>query len=155
MDVTNYRRALGSFATGVTVATVFDDMGEPWGVTANSFTSVSLEPPVISVCIARNGRAHPVFAACSRFGINILAADQQALAMHFAGKTENRFTGTPWEAEPHGAPRLPGTAAWLDCTVKSRIDAGDHEILLGLVQRYDHTPHPPLAYCRGRFFAAA
>lgn len=153
MDVKDYRRALGAFPTGVTIVTAFDETGEPWGLTANSFTSVSLEPPVISVCIAKSGRVFPALKHSNRFAVNILSADQQDLAMHFASKTENRFTGTQWEANPSGAPLLPGASARLDCRVHARIDAGDHEILLGQVDSYDHSPIAPLAFCRGSFFA--
>ncbi len=154
MELQDYRRTLGSFVTGVTVVTAFDEDGAPWGVTANSFTSVSLEPPVVSICIGKKGRTYPTFSRCTRFGINILAADQRDVALHFAGKAENRFESMPWEALPGGAPLLPGTAAWLDCSIQSRLDAGDHEIMLGRVEQHNHTIHAPLAYCRGVYFAA-
>ena len=93
MEQKDYRRALGSFPTGVTIVTAFDKECKPWGLTANSFTSVSLDPPVISVCIAKTGRAFTTLASASRFAVNILAADQQDLAMRFASKVENRFDG--------------------------------------------------------------
>lgn len=154
MDIKDYRRALGSFATGVTIVTAFDSHRQPWGLTANSFTSVSLDPPVISVCIIKTGRVFPTLAASSRFGVNILACDQQDLALHFASKVENRFDGVDWDAGPDGAPLLPRASAQLDCSVRARIDAEDHEILLGLVESYSHQPTPPLVYCRGTFFDA-
>ncbi len=154
MDVADYRRALGSFPTGVTIVTAFDKAGQPWGLTANSFTSVSLAPPVISVCIAKSGRVFPTLAASGRFAVNILSESQQDLAMHFSSDVENRFDGTQWHASEGGAPLLPGASARMDCFVHSRVDAGDHEILLGEVSRYDHAPTPPLVYCRGAFFAA-
>ncbi|SMX45536.1 flavin reductase family protein [Octadecabacter ascidiaceicola] len=154
MDPKDYRRALGSFPTGVTIVTAFDSNRQPWGLTANSFTSVSLEPPVISVCIAKTGRAFSTLANTSSFAVNILAADQKDLALHFASNVENRFDGTLWHANTEGAPLLPGASAQLDCTVRARIDAEDHEILLGLVENYTHQPGAPLVYCRGTFFAA-
>ena len=154
IDPKDYRRALGSFPTGVTIVTAFDGDGQPWGLTANSFTSVSLTPPVISVCVAKTGRVFPTLSASSRFAVNILAADQQALAMHFASNIENRFDGTPWQANPGGAPLLPGASAQLDCIVHGRIDTEDHEILFGRVENYPHTSKAPLIYCRGTFFAA-
>lgn len=154
MDQVDYRRALGSFPTGVTIVTAFDNDRQPWGLTANSFTSVSLQPPVISVCIARAGRMFPTLAATSRFAVNILAADQQDLALHFASDVENRFTGIHWQSNTGGAPLLPGASAHLDCSVHSRVVAEDHEILLGRVEDYTHFPGPPLVYCRGHFFAA-
>ena len=153
MNIRDYRRALGSFPTGVTIVTAFDGDHQPWGLTANSFTSVSLEPPVISVCIAKSGRVFPTLSGSDHFAVNILSADQQDLAMHFASNVENRFTDTEWTAG-NAAPLLPGASAHLDCTVHNRVDAGDHEILLGRVVDYTHTPVPPLVFCRGNFFAA-
>lgn len=154
MEQKDYRRALGSFPTGVTIVTAFDKECKPWGLTANSFTSVSLDPPVISVCIAKTGRAFTTLASASRFAVNILAADQQDLAMRFASKVENRFDGINWLADPEGAPLLPGVSAQLDCSVRARIDVEDHEILLGLVENYTYHSVAPLVYCRGNFFAA-
>ncbi|MGX9355126.1 flavin reductase family protein [Roseobacteraceae bacterium S113] len=154
MDQKDYRRALSSFPTGVTIVTAFDKDSQPWGLTANSFTSVSLHPPVISVCIAKSGRVFPTLAASSRFAVNILGADQQELALHFASDVENRFDGTPWDTSPGGAPFLRDVSAQLDCRIRARIDAEDHEILLGLVENYSHAAKAPLVYCRGTFFAA-
>ena len=154
MDLKDYRRALGAFPTGVTIVTAFDDEGEPWGLTANSFTSVSLEPPMISVCIAKAGRVFQTLKESNRFAVNILSAEQKDLALHFASKIETRFIGTAWDANPEGAPLLPGASARLDCRVHLRVDAGGHEILLGQVVDYDHNPNPPLAFCRGSFFSA-
>jgi len=154
IDIKDYRRALSNFPTGVTIVTAFDGHQKPWGLTANSFTSVSLDPPIISVCIAKTGRVFKTLSESSRFAVNILAADQQDQALHFASNAENRFDGTPWNANPKGAPLLPGASAQLDCTVHARIDAEDHEILLGLVEDYTHQDIAPLVYCRGTFFAA-
>jgi flavin reductase (DIM6/NTAB) family NADH-FMN oxidoreductase RutF len=153
MDPRDYRRALGSFPTGVTIVTAYDMDHLPWGLTANSFTSVSLDPPVVSVCIAKSGRVFPTLSMSGHFAVNILSAAQQALALHFASNVENRFTDTDWTAG-QTAPLLPGASAHLDCIVHNRVDAGDHEILLGRVVHYNHAPIPPLVYCRGQFFAA-
>lgn len=153
MDTRDYRHALGSFPTGVTIVTAYDTDHHPWGLTANSFTSVSLDPPVVSVCIAKSGRVFPTLSMSGHFAVNILSAGQQDLALHFASNVENRFTETDWTAG-QTAPILPGAAAHLQCIVHNRIDAGDHEILLGRVQHYTHTPIPSLVYCRGAFFAA-
>ena len=84
MDVKEYRRAMATFATGVTIITTFDADRQPWGLTANSFASVSLEPPMISVCIAKSGRVFPALKASSKFGVNILSCEQQQLAKHFS-----------------------------------------------------------------------
>lgn len=154
MDQKNYRNALASFPTGVTVVTVFDALGDPWGLTANSFTSVSLDPPIISVCIAKSGRVFQTLRNANKFAVNILSTDQRDLAMHFASNTENRFEGTSWTSNADGAPLLPDVSAQLDCIVHERVDAGDHEILLGRVIAFETDPTPPLVYCRGTFFAA-
>jgi len=153
IDIKDYRRALSNFPTVVTIVTAFDGDQKPWGLTANSFTSVSLDPPIISVCVAKTGRVFKTLSESSRFAVNILAADQQDHALHFASNVENRFDGTPWNANPEGSPLLPGASAQLDCAVHARIDAEDHEILLGLVEDYTHQDIAPLVYCRGTFFA--
>lgn len=153
MDIRDYRRALGSFPTGVTIIATYDADGAPWGLTANSFTSVSLEPPIVSVCVAKSGRVFPTLSQSDHFAVNILSADQQELASHFASNVENRFANTEWTPGT-ATPLLPGASAQLECAVHERVDAGDHEILLGRVIQYTHVPVPPLVYCRGTFFSA-
>ncbi|WP_170766234.1 flavin reductase family protein [Ruegeria lacuscaerulensis] len=154
MDVRDYRHALGAFPTGVTIVATYDVDGEPWGLTANSFTSVSLEPPVISVCIAKSGRVFPTLSQSDHFAVNILSAEQEDLAMHFASDVENRFTDTDW-IPGTATPLIPGASAQLECVVHSWVDADDHEILLGRVINYTHVPVPPLVFCRGAFFSAS
>lgn len=152
MDTKDYRGALGTFPTGVTIITAYDIELNLWGLTANSFTSVSLDPPVISVCIAKSGRVFPIMAISGHFAVNILSAPQKNLELHFASNVENRFTDTEWSAG-HAAPLLPGASAHLECSEHDRVDAGDHQILLGRVQSYTHSGVAPLVYCRGAFFA--
>lgn len=151
MNVTEYRKMLGSFMTGVTVVSTLDEDGAPWGVTANSFTSVSLAPPVVLVCIGKAGRTYPTFAASDGFAVNILAAHQQELATHFAGRTENRFETVEWTRNHGGSPLLMETSGWLDCRVHNRIDAGSHEILMGEVLYFGRNDSTPLGFCHGRF----
>lgn len=139
--------------TGVTVVSTLDDEGAPWGVTANSFTSVSLEPRIILVCLAKAGRTYPAFAASDIFAVNFLAAHQRNIATQFAGQSENRFETVEWTRREAGAPLLSGTAAWLDCAVHKRIDAGSHEILMGEVMHFGQNQHEPLGYCDGRFIS--
>ncbi len=153
MDASDYRRALGSFATGVTIVAAFDGDGAPWGLTANSFCSVSLDPPLVLVCLDRRGRAWPVFAAAERFSVNILAAGQKELAQHFASPAPNRFADVAWTRGQAGAPLLPEISAWLECGTDRQIDAGDHVILLGAVVSYGQSDQTPLGFCRGAFFA--
>lgn len=151
MEKSAYRKALGNFLTGVTIVTTLDEEGEPWGVTANAFTSVSLEPPVILVCLSKQGRVYPIISASKRFAVNILSAQQQSLAVHFAGPTENRFTNIPWTRREAGAPIFPASAAWLDCRVREGIDGGTHGIILGDVLAFERGDSAPLGYCRGEF----
>ncbi|WP_425080890.1 flavin reductase family protein [Ruegeria arenilitoris] len=153
MDVREYRRALGAFPTGVTIVATYDENREPWGLTANSFTSVSLQPPVISVCVAKSGRVFPTLSQSDHFAVNILSAEQKDLAMHFASDVENRFTDTDW-IPGTATPLIPGASTQLECTVHSRVDADDREILLGRVINYAHALAPPLVFCRGAFFSA-
>jgi len=152
MGTSAYRKALGSFPTGVTIIAAFDGDDEPWGLTANAFSSVSLDPPMILVCLDRRGRAWPVFAGAERFSVNILAADQAGLAQHFASPAPNRFSSVAWTRGEASTPLLPETSAWLECATDRQIDAGDHVILLGAVVRYGRGDPMPLGFCSGVFF---
>jgi flavin reductase (DIM6/NTAB) family NADH-FMN oxidoreductase RutF len=126
-----FRRVCGRFATGVIVATVLDAQGQPHGLTVNSFASVSLEPPLVLLCLGRDVSVMDAFAATRFFGINVLAACQRELAERFARHGLDRFAGVAWRRGETGAPLLEGVLATLECAVHQRIAAGDHEILLG------------------------
>jgi len=126
-----FRRVCGCFATGVTVATVADAQGGPHGLTVNSFSSVSLEPPLVLVCLGRDVSVFAAFAAARFFGISVLAAGQRETAERFARKGLDRFAGVGWHAGETGVPLLAGALATIECAVHQRIPAGDHEILLG------------------------
>ncbi len=152
MDTSAYRKALGSFPTGVTVVAAFDRDDVPWGLTANSFCSVFLDPPLILVCLDRRGRAWPVFSKAARFSVNILASGQDHLARHFASPAPNRFATTAWRSGEASTPLLPETAAWLECKTARQIDASDHVILLGVVASYGRGDPMPLGFCQGAFF---
>ncbi len=154
LDKAEYRRALGAFMTGVTVVTTIDVHDEPWGVTANSFTSVSLDPPLVLVCLGKKGRTYPTFQATQKFGINILSLEQKDLALHFASSVENRFFGIQWSGKTDGAPILPGATAWFNCSVRERFEASDHEIILGEVVEFERTDATPLGYCSSTFVTA-
>lgn len=140
--------------TGVTVVSTFDKDDTPWGVTANSFTSVSLDPAIVLVCIGKQGRTYPTFERTNYFAINILAAKQLDIAKHFASQNENRFETIDWHRAENGAPLINDATAWLDCEVHKRIDAGSHEILMGQVIKFGQTERPPLGYCQGQFIDA-
>lgn len=151
IDPRELRRAFGAFATGVTVVTTFDQAQKPWGFTANSFTSVSLDPPLLLVCLAKSAGSFPVFAQTQHFAINILAADQRDLSNAFATAGADKYAATSWQARTTGSPVLDGVAAWLDCVTHDLVDAGDHLVLIGRVVDFDHSDTPPLGYCRGAY----
>jgi flavin reductase (DIM6/NTAB) family NADH-FMN oxidoreductase RutF len=126
-----FRRACGRFATGVTIATVLDGEGQPHGLTVSSFTSVSLVPPLISICLGHAVSLIDAFRAASFFGINILAEEQQYLSERFARKGHDRFQGVPWSMGDNGAPLIDGVLAAIECQVEQRIPVGDHDIFVG------------------------
>lgn len=150
-DTLAFRRALGSFLTGVTVVTTRDPDGQPVGFTANSFTSVSLTPPLVLVCIAKSAGLATVFAKANHYAINILAESQQGLSETFASPASDRFAGVAWQASQHHSPLLDGAAAWLDCAAHQLIDAGDHLILLAEVVDFARSQTSPLGYLRGNY----
>jgi len=150
-DPRDFRRALGSFATGVTVVTTLDETGVPVGFTANSFTSVSLDPPLILVCLAKAAVGCAIFEAAGRFAVNILADQQRDVSQVFASKGADKFGAVEWGGAKTGAPVLPGVTAHLDCETHDVVDAGDHIILIGRVVDYAYADRPPLCYCRGTY----
>ena len=150
-DVAEFRRALGAFVTGVTVVTTIQPDGTPRGFTANSFTSVSLDPPLILVCIAKTASSHPVFSKTSHFAVSVLAQDQRPVSGVFASKSSDKFGQVAWQARRTGAPVMDGAAASFDCETHEVVDAGDHIILIGRVVDFTHTSSTPLGYCRGAY----
>lgn len=151
IDIAEFRRALGAFVTGVTVVTTIQPDGSPRGFTANSFTSVSLDPPLILVCIAKTASSYPVFSQTRHFAVSVLAEDQKAVSGVFASKAADKFSQVAWRARVTGAPVMEGAAASFDCATHEVIDAGDHIILIGRVLDFVHTPSSPLGYCRGAY----
>lgn len=149
------RSAFGTFMTGVTVVTCYDEAGQPLGFTANSFASVSLEPPLVSVCLANSSRNYDSFSKARGFAINILAADQTKVSNTFALPSEDRFAKVGWQNGPNGSPVIDGVSAWFDCDMAQTVEAGDHVILIGEVKAFDHTSSPGLGYARGAYFTAA
>ena len=150
-DAAALRRTLGCFATGVTVVTARGSDGAAYGFTANSFTSVSLEPPLVLVCVGDTVQGVEAFRACERFAVNILSDSQQALSRAFADDTPNLFPATDWRDGPHGSPILRDGLAWLECAAERRIEAGDHLILVGQVLAHECSARRPLAYYRGGY----
>ncbi|SAL65939.1 flavin reductase [Caballeronia humi] len=150
-DVIDFRRALGAFVTGVTVVTTIQPDGSPRGFTANSFTSVSLDPPLILVCIAKTASSHPVFSQTQRFAVSVLADDQRPVSGVFASKSADKFAQVAWHARTTGSPLMDNAAASFDCETHQVIDAGDHIILMGRVVDFTYTAATPLGYCRGAY----
>lgn len=150
-DLSEFRRALGAFVTGVTVVTTIQPDGSPRGFTANSFTSVSLDPPLILVCIAKTASSHPVFSMTQRFAVNVLAEDQRPVSGVFASKSADKFAQVAWHARRTGSPLVDGAAANFDCETHDVVEAGDHIILIGRVVEFTHTSATPLGYCRGAY----
>lgn len=149
VDPRAFRRALGSFLTGITVVATVQPDGTPRGFTANSFTSVSLDPPLILICIAKTASSCPVFSAAEGFSVNVLAEHQVPVSGLFASKSADKFAGVGWRRGPAGNPVIDEVAAWFDCRRHEVIDAGDHVILVGRVAGFDERTVNPLGYCRG------
>ena len=149
----DFRAALGMFATGVTVVTGRNASGGCFGLTANSFNSVSLAPPLVLWSLSRTAGTMPHFERGSHYAINILGADQRALAERFASKTLDRFAGVAWHEGGCGAPLLDGAAAVFECFNRSRYEEGDHVIFIGEVERCRVEPGAtPLIFHGGRYF---
>ena len=150
-DARDLRRAFGNFATGVTIVTTLDKDGVPCGFTANSFTSVSIVPPLLLVSIARAAYGCDIFTAARGFAVNILAQDQRSLSNRFARAGTDKFAGQQWYGAATGSPIIDGVVAWFDCEHYEQVDAGDHIILIGRVLQYSYNTHAPLGFCRGAY----
>ncbi|ABA80632.1 flavin reductase [Rhodobacter sphaeroides] len=152
-DPRAFRAAMGCFATGVTVITAQAD-GRRVGVTANSFTSLSLEPPLILWSLLKASSSYPVFEAASHFAVNILAHDQIALSNRFACRTADKFDGLEVTEGAGGCLLLPDTCASIQCLRETILDGGDHWILIGRVSAFDSTDQAPLLFHRGAYSMA-
>lgn len=151
LDPRQFRDALGAFATGVTIITTRDAAGQPIGVTANSYNSVSLDPPLILWSLARTSRSFDAFMQAESFAVHVLCEAQEDLAMRFASRGEDKFAGLAVDNEHGGAPLLPGCSTRLECTTHARHDGGDHVIFVGEVKRFDSIRQEPLLFHHGRF----
>ncbi|WP_106397889.1 flavin reductase family protein [Actinocorallia populi] len=145
-----FRRALGSHAAGVVVVTGTAE-GEPVGLTATSFSSVSLDPPLVSFYASHGTSTGPRLLRSPWFAINVLAEGQHELAARFARRGEDRFAGTAWRLGEQGVPLLEGAAARLVCRRGNTVDIGDHSLVVGLVTAAEVADLPPLLYLRGGF----
>ncbi len=153
MHTPAFRAALGMFATGVTIVTVRTASGELVGLTANSFNSVSLSPPLVLWSLGKSAASMAAFSAGSHYAINILGADQKQLAERFATKGVDRWQGVAHTYGEHGAPLITGAVASFECLNRSRYDEGDHVVFVGEVQRCQHRMGAaPLLYHGGKFY---
>lgn len=152
-DIKNLRNAMGSFMTGVTIVTTETAEGERRGFTANSFTTVSLEPPLVLVCLAEKAESYEAFNSAEIFAVNILQESQRESALRFASKRPNKFEDIATTRGQHGAPILDGSICWFECATHNRIIAGDHLILIGRIIDYACNDGRPLGYFRGGFLS--
>lgn len=149
------RDAFGCFMTGVTVVTTTDETGAPLGFTANSFSSVSLDPPLLLVSISNRSANLAAYTSGKGFAVNVLSEGQKAISNVFARPSDDRFDTIDWQAGPHGAPVIAGGSAWFDCSLEQAIKAGDHTILIGRVEAFEASTAPGLGYCRGAYVTPA
>ncbi len=150
-DPKDYRRTLGQFATGVTIITTRSQEGRAIGLTVNSFTSVSLEPPLVLWCLVRQSPNLQAFQETSHFAVNILAAGQHGLSRRFASPVPDKFESVPWEEGKARVPLLAGVAAQFVCRKVGQFDGGDHVIFLGQVEEYRRSEEKPLVFHSGRY----
>jgi flavin reductase (DIM6/NTAB) family NADH-FMN oxidoreductase RutF len=146
-----FRRTLSHFASGVTTITTLDADGKPTGLTASAFTSVSLEPPLILVCVDHKSQSYPSIRERGRFAVNVLGLDQEAISKRFASTRPDKFEGVPYRLGEVGVPLVEGALAQLECVTVSAHVAGDHTIFVGRVEQAHVGAGEPLIYFRGRY----
>lgn len=151
VDPARFRELLGAFATGVAVATARDATGRPAGMTASAIASVSLDPPLLLVCVCRAADFHASIATATHFGLNILADNQEALSHRFSVDHPDRFAGCAWHLHGTGVPILDGTVAHIICARDAAYPAGDHTIFLGRVLDGAVSDNSPLLHIRGTY----
>ncbi len=151
IDPALFRQLMGRFATGVTVVTVMSPDGTPSGMTVNSLSSVSLDPPLVSICIDRGAVMHAALTGAPAFVVNILRSDQEAVSRRFAEDLPDRFDGVGYGLSSDGHPILDGVLAHLECTVHASIEAGDHSVLLGRVVGGASSEGHPLLFYQGGY----
>jgi 3-hydroxy-9,10-secoandrosta-1,3,5(10)-triene-9,17-dione monooxygenase reductase component len=153
LDIARLKEVMSHFATGVTIVAGLED-GEPHGFTAQSFASLSIDPPLIIVCPGKSVQSWPHIRTGGAFCVNILAHDQQDVCMTFASKSADKFAGVGWTPAPAtGSPKLDGALAWIDCRLEAEHDGGDHTIVVARVEHVDVAAEPfhPLLFYRAGF----
>ena len=151
VDAQHLRLALGRYSTGVTIVTCVDAQGQRVGLTANSFSSLSLEPPLVLWSLRETSAKLPVFTAAGCFAINVLSEAQVDLSRRFAARGEDQFAEGAWSTGAHGCPVLAGCAAVFECATHAQHVAGDHTLFIGRVLACSESPLPPLVYQGGHY----
>ena len=141
-----FRKSCGRYATGIAVATVADSDGKPYGLTVNSFTSVSCSPPLVLICVDYRCSLLPLFRSNSWYGINVLSDRQRDLSVRFSQRELDRFEGIEWYPSENGVPLIPSCLASLECCVSQTVEAGDHAILMAEVTSAEWRDGEPLIY---------
>lgn len=150
VDSAVFRTVLGNNPTGVAVVTALDERGDPAGMVVGTFSSVSLDPPLVGFFPDRGSSSFPRIRTAASFCVNVLAVGQEDLCARFANRGGDKFAGLHWSSSPSGAPLLPGVAAWIDCSFHSVTDAGDHFFVLGRVlDLAGSADASPLVFLRG------
>lgn len=151
VDPSTFRASLGRFASGVTIVTAREAGGRDVGMTVSAFSSLSLEPPMVLVCIDHGASVAPVLEHCDHFAVNVLADGQEALSRRFAEREVDRFDGVPYHRGERGVALLDGALAHLECRVHTRYPGGDHTILVGAVEAAAAHEGHPLVYFRSEY----
>jgi len=146
-----FRAVLGRFASGITVVTAQDASGQPHGMTVSAFSSLSLDPPLVLVCVSTDATMAPVIEAATTFAVNVLADSQEAMSRRFAGKVDDRFAGVGYAKGEHGDALLDDALATIQCRIVARHPAGDHVIVVGQVEQASAHDGRPLLYYRGGY----
>jgi 3-hydroxy-9,10-secoandrosta-1,3,5(10)-triene-9,17-dione monooxygenase reductase component len=151
IDLQELRRVMGHFATGVTVVTTKDGEDAPFGLTANAFASLSLNPPLALICVDKAAQCYSCFEGSKIFAINVLGEEQEDISRRFATKGAQKFNGIPWHKSESGLALLDGAIGHIECKVVHTYDGGDHTIYVGQVLRAKTTGERPLIFFKGKY----
>ncbi len=147
----DFRRILGHFATGVTIVTTCDADQRPTGLTVSAFASLSLDPPLVLVCVDHKSQSYSALCDGGRFAVNVLATDQEAISRRFATTRIDKFDGVPHRLGPLGTPLIEGALAHIECLTVAKHVEGDHTVLVGRVEHVEAGQGEPLLYYRGKY----
>jgi flavin reductase (DIM6/NTAB) family NADH-FMN oxidoreductase RutF len=152
IDPKDLRNVMGHFATGVTIVTTKDRTGKVYGLTANAFTSLSLDPPLLLICVDKAADCYACFEESNVFAVNFLGEDQEQLSRRFATKGIEKFAGVQYQQGPSGVPLLEGAMGYLECKVVACYEGGDHTICVGEIQAAEASGDRPLLFFKGKYY---